>query len=187
MQVNSISFLEPHAALATCNLEGNIAVWRMGPAPDHRREYHNVSGQDEGTEAQGESENDEQSGVGERGDGNRGKGRDATAAAAADAAAAIKLADTTRRKRGTGRSMAPYSEWRCVALFCNNTTVPMHAASCLSEGRSGGRGDSQKVPVPAAVNSLGWSSLEERLFTGDTVGFVKVRNNGDIGLCQPPL
>lgn len=35
MQVNSICFLEPHAALATCNLEGVVAVWWMGPAvPD---------------------------------------------------------------------------------------------------------------------------------------------------------
>lgn len=37
--MNGICFLEPHAALATCNLEGRIAVWRMGPAPDPRKDF----------------------------------------------------------------------------------------------------------------------------------------------------
>lgn len=37
--MNGICFLEPHAALATCNLEGRIAVWRMGPAVDPLEDY----------------------------------------------------------------------------------------------------------------------------------------------------
>lgn len=40
--MSSICFLEPHAALATCNLEGRIAVWRMGPAPDPRRDLSDL-------------------------------------------------------------------------------------------------------------------------------------------------
>lgn len=84
--------------------------------------------------------------------------------------------------------MAPSSEWRCVALFFNNTTAPTHAtaaaaatAACaddlsadgLLQAGVGAEGPLQGIPVPAAVNSLAWSSLEERLFTADTVGFVK--------------
>lgn len=190
VQVNSICFLEPHAALATCNLEGNIAVWRMGPAPDHRRDYRDLSEEDDGGESQGASRDEEKnggSGGGGRGD-YRGSGRDANAAAAADAAAAMKRSDTKKRRtRAAGRSIPPSSTWRCVALFFNNTTISMPAASCLSEGEEGTGGGSQDVPVPAAVNSLAWSSLEERLFTGDTVGFVKVTRNGDLGEASAPL
>lgn len=88
--------------------------------------------------------------------------------------AAIKLADNKRRKRTTG-NMAPSSEWRCVALFFNNTAAPANAAAAMNR-KGAGVGSSQGgAPVPAAVNSLAWSSLEERLFTADTVGFVKVR------------
>lgn len=47
--MNGICFLEPHAALATCNLEGRIAVWRMGPAPDPRKDISDLD-QDSGAE-----------------------------------------------------------------------------------------------------------------------------------------
>lgn len=50
--MNSICFLEPHAALATCNLEGAVAVWRMGPATDPREDYHDA-GTDDDTDYQG--------------------------------------------------------------------------------------------------------------------------------------
>lgn len=69
--------------------------------------------------------------------------------------------------------MPPSSEWRCVALFFNNT-APTHAAATVSCGGAGA-GYAQGVPVPASVNSLAWSTLEERLFTADTSGFVKAR------------
>ena len=44
--MNGICFLEPHAALATCNLEGRIAVWRMGPAVDPLKDYRNWDHED---------------------------------------------------------------------------------------------------------------------------------------------
>ena len=82
--------------------------------------------------------------------------------------------------------MAPSSEWRCVALFFNNTTAPIHLAAAattaytdgmsadgLLQATMGGEEPLQGIPVPAAVNSLAWSSREDRLFTADTVGFVK--------------
>ncbi|CAM9590469.1 unnamed protein product [Scytosiphon promiscuus] len=72
-QVNSICFMEPHAALATCNLEGNVAIWRMGPPPDLRREYHNMAGQDDGDGAHSGNQDEEENGRGVRGGGFRGK------------------------------------------------------------------------------------------------------------------
>lgn len=50
-QVNSICFLEPFPVLATCNLEGMIAIWRMGPAPDSRRDYDEPEEHDDATAA----------------------------------------------------------------------------------------------------------------------------------------
>lgn len=88
-------------------------------------------------------------------------------------AGATKRADNKRRKRTTGR-MPPCSEWRCVALFFNNTAAPADVTVSVASAGAGS-GSSQGVPVPAAVNSLAWSSLEERLFTADTVGSVRVR------------
>ncbi len=105
-------------------------------------------------------------------------------------AAAIRRADNRRRRR-SGGGMAPSSEWRCVALFFNNTTAPTHAAAAafayaddlsadgLLQAGLGAGGSPQGIPVPAAVNSLAWSSLEERLFTADTVGFVKASSIAD--------
>lgn len=200
--MNGICFLEPHAALATCNLEGRIAVWRMGPAPDPRKDFSDLEEQDQDqglypwSSATGltlffvrnESTLEPlalrplvidtsslsvslrpclskllhlfvfvsvNGGGGGYGD-----------------AAAIERADNKRRKRTT-RRMAPSSEWRCVALFFNNTAAPT-VSSCAG---TAGANSSQGVRVPAAVNSLAWSSLEERLFTADTVGFVKVKIN----------
>lgn len=66
-------------------------------------------------------------------------------------------------------SMAPCSTWRCVALFYNNNTAPTHVAGSIVEGSSA----KGPLPVPSAVNSLAWSSVEEHLLTGDTAGFVK--------------
>lgn len=63
-QVNSICFLEPNAALATCNLEGVVAVWRMGPDPapnpaapprkDDNAEREEEDEEDESTREDGE-------------------------------------------------------------------------------------------------------------------------------------
>ncbi|CAM9385557.1 unnamed protein product, partial [Ectocarpus sp. 8 AP-2014] len=166
-QVNSICFLEPHAALVTCNLEGTIAVWRMGPAPDPLKDYRGL-GEESGEQGFGDDD---------------GRRIDATTTAAARAAAgggdpAVETirAGNKGRRRATGERMAPSSEWRCVALFFNNNTSPSRAAPAFpGEGLGvGGCSQGQETPVLAAVNSLAWSSLEERLFTGDTVGFVKV-------------
>lgn len=55
-----------------------------------------------------------------------------------------------------------------MALFCNNVTATASATCSNVDGWS-----SEGLPVPVAVNSLGWSSVEERLFTGDAVGFVR--------------
>ncbi|CBJ27442.1 WD40 domain containing protein [Ectocarpus siliculosus] len=166
-QVNSICFLEPHAALVTCNLEGTIAVWRMGPAPDPLKDYRGL-GEESGEQGFGD-------------DDDRRINATTTAAARAAAGGGDPVVATIRagskgRRRATGERMAPSSEWRCVALFFNNNTSPSNAAPAFpGEGLGvGGCSQGQEAPVPAAVNSLAWSSLEERLFTGDTVGFVKV-------------
>ncbi|CAM9487566.1 unnamed protein product, partial [Laminaria digitata] len=54
-QVNSICFLEPHAALATCNLEGVVAVWRMGPAAPDPGKDDNVEESNRNEEALGDT------------------------------------------------------------------------------------------------------------------------------------
>eukprot|EP00904_Undaria_pinnatifida_P007638 jgi/Undpi1/4003/HiC_scaffold_16.g07371.m1 len=66
--------------------------------------------------------------------------------------------------------MAPTSTWKCVALFVNNITCPTRVVGSLIGGGAAKDGSL----VPSAVNSLAWSSVEGRLFTGDTDGVVKV-------------
>ncbi|CAM9317439.1 unnamed protein product [Ectocarpus sp. 4 AP-2014] len=168
-QVNSICFLEPHAALVTCNLEGTIAVWRMGPAPDPLKDYRGL-GEESGEQGFGDDD-DRRIDVT-----TTAAGRAARGAGGGGPVVATIRAGNKGRRRATRERMAPSSEWRCVALFFNNNTAPSHAAHAFpGEGLGVGEcSQGQEVPVPAAVNSLAWSSLEERLFTGDTVGFVKV-------------
>ncbi|CAM9941486.1 unnamed protein product [Ectocarpus sp. 12 AP-2014] len=168
-QVNSICFLEPHAALVTCNLEGTIAVWRMGPAPDPLKDYRGL-GEESGGQGSGDDDDRRIDAT------TTAAGRAARGAGGGDPVVATIRAGNKGRRRATGERMAPSSEWRCVALFFNNNTAPPHAAHAFpGEGLGvGGCSQGQKVSVPAAVNSLAWSSLEERLFTGDAVGFVKV-------------
>lgn len=76
------------------------------------------------------------------------------------------------------------SEWRCVALFFNNNTAPTDTAATVAS-TGAGSGSPQGVTVPTAVNSLAWSNLEERLFTADTAGFVKV--TATIRIFAPPV
>ena len=57
-----------------------------------------------------------------------------------------------------------------MALFVNNATCPTRIVGSSMLGRGAKDGS----PRPSAVNSLAWSSVEERMFTGDTDGFVKV-------------
>lgn len=140
-QVNSICFLEPYPALSTCNLEGAVAIWRMGlpGGRDALLEQYHAGGS-----------------IGE-------------------SALPISNRDDPKAEFGTVRgqaetdaaTIAPCSAdtWRCVALFHNNMRHPPHEVS----------GDSNRGrPVPSAVNCLAWSRVEERLFTGDTDGMVKV-------------
>ncbi|CAB1111910.1 unnamed protein product [Ectocarpus sp. CCAP 1310/34] len=169
-QVNSICFLEPHAALVTCNLEGTIAIWRMGPAPDPLKDYRG-SGEESGEQGFGDDDDRSIDAT------TTAAGRAARGTGGGDPVVATIRAGNKGRRRATGERMAPSSEWRCVALFFNNNTAPSHAAPAFpGEGLGvGGCSEGQEVPVSAAVNSLAWSSLEERLFTGDTVG--KARRN----------
>ncbi|CAM9309771.1 unnamed protein product, partial [Sphacelaria rigidula] len=140
-QVNSICFLEPHPALATCNLEGAVAIWRMG-LPESRNalleQYHDGGSSEESVLPQP-------------------NGVDPNA----------ELGTACDQARTDAATVRPCSAntWRCVALFHNNMRHPPHELS----------GDSnQGRPVPSAVNCLAWSRVEERLFTGDTDGMVKV-------------
>lgn len=59
-----------------------------------------------------------------------------------------------------------------MALFVNNTTAFPPTRDIVGSGGGGKVKDGS--PGPSAVNSLAWSSVEERLFTGDTDGLVKV-------------
>lgn len=141
----------------------------MGPAPDPLKDYRGL-GEESGEQGFGDDDD-------RRIDATiTAAGRAARGAGGGDPVVATIRAGNKGRRRATGERMAPSSEWRCVALLFNNNTAPSHAAPAFSgEGLGvGGCSQGQEVPVPAAVNSLAWSSLEERLFTGDTVGFVKV-------------
>lgn len=89
--------------------------------------------------------------------------------------------------------MAPCSTWRCVALFFNNVAAAPAQFSDDNTRKTAGRSTVEGAPaadesmregspellpaVPSAVNSLAWSTTAERLYTGDTVGFVRVRAN----------
>lgn len=77
------------------------------------------------------------------------------------------LAGTVGNGEGRYTKLASCSAdtWRCVALFHNNMCDPRHALT--GEGSGGGS-------VPCAVNCMAWSYIDERLFTGDTDGMVKV-------------
>ena len=87
---------------------------------------------------------------------------------------------TGQRRKGDSGSMAPTSTWKCVALFVNNITCPTRVVGSLIGGGAAKDGSL----VPSAVNSLAWSSVEGRLFTGDTDGVVKVShvNAGRVGV-----
>lgn len=141
----------------------------MGPAPDPLKDYRGL-GEESGE--QGLGDDDDRIGATTTAAGRAA----ARGADGGDPGVATVRAGNKGRRRTTGERMAPSSEWRCVALFFNNNTAPSHAAPAFpGEGMGVGEcSQGQEVPVPAAVNSLAWSSLEERLFTGDTVGFVKV-------------
>lgn len=78
-------------------------------------------------------------------------------------AGAVASAPGLLRRRGHA-AMEHLSSWACVALFYNNISDPPHALENTAK----------ESPVAVAVNSLAWSHLEERLYTGDTDGMIKV-------------